>query len=602
VWYNFRMLSYFKRIAALDYRSIATLRIFVGITLFLDLIQRSHSLRSHYTDAGVLPRDMLFSLWQEPLFWSVYNINGATIFTGALFILAGVFAIMMVVGYKTRIATISSFILLLSLHTRNPMVLQGGDVALRVVLFFMIFMPLAKRFSLDVILGNIKSPETKEYVSIFGAVYIAQFLLVWVISGWLKTNPVWTTEFTAVAMALALDTFTTNFGHYLRTMPNFLYYITIVTITVERYAFVMFFAPHHRDYFRLLGLILFTILICGFNLSFRLGLFGTIMFSISLGLLPPLFWDKIITPLHAFLSSKSSRGITIFYDGDCGFCSRISNVTRKLLLLHPDTVVTMSLNNAEAEQLMHTAHSWVVRDRSGINYTGFRAFVTLMQSAFVYRIIAPVFLLGPIMYFGELIYRLISHNRPMTCSVHLEEVKKNNQEKIIQKIGVALIGLLGATIIFWNLLDLDYFSNRKKPIFVGQILTVLRLDQRWGMFGPYPSTEDGFYVIPGNLRDETVVNVYTGQETISYEKPYLTAWTYQDQRWQKYMMNLWLQDYTDYRLGYGQYLCREWNSKNSYDKNLMNFKIIYMLENTDFDTLEESKLQPNTIWEHDCFS
>lgn len=595
------MLSYFKRVFSLDYRSLAALRIFVGLTIFLDLIQRSHSITAHYTDNGVLPRMDLFRLWNESAFWSVYHINGTPLFVAILFIIAGVFALMMMLGYRTRLATAVSFFLLISLHSRNPLVLQGGDVALRVVLFFMMFLPLGSRFSLDNILGNEKSKKESEYFSIYSFAYVIQFLLIWVFTGFLKTGDPWVHSFTAVSMALSLNSFTTNIGNWLRTMPEMLRYITMGTLLIERYVFVLFILPFKRDWGRLLGLILATALLIGFNASFRLGLFGMIMFSISLGLLPGMFWDKIVRPLHLFLSKKSKAGMTIFYDGDCGFCSRMAHTVRVLLLLHPDTVILMSSADAKANTLMHSAHSWVVRDYAGRSHTGFRAFVSLMQSAFLYRIIAPIFLFKPIIYIGDIAYQMVAHNRPMTCTVATLETKPSSSLKLFYKSGKITVGILLIFVISWNVLTTPKYSGKHKPVFLEKTLLALRLDQKWNMFAPFPSTEDGFYVIPGVLRDGTEVNVYTGNSAISYEKPAMPAWTYKDQRWQKYMMNLWLKDFSKYRLPYGQYLCRNWNRENAYDKNLMTFKIIYMLETTEVETLKEKPIEQVSIWEHKCF-
>ena len=156
------MKSYIKRVFSLDYRSIAALRIIIGLTLLFDVIQRSTSLIAHYTDLGLLPRSELFRIDNYNGYWSLHFINGSPLFISILFIIAGVFALMMIVGYKTRIATIVSFIMLISIHNRNPMVLQGGDVALRVILFWMIFMPLSNRFSLD----NILKRERLEFSSL----------------------------------------------------------------------------------------------------------------------------------------------------------------------------------------------------------------------------------------------------------------------------------------------------------------------------------------------------------------------------------------------------------------------------------------------------
>jgi hypothetical protein len=46
---------------AIDVRSLAALRIGLGMVLLLDLANRAHDLGSHYTDFGVLPRSTLLT-------------------------------------------------------------------------------------------------------------------------------------------------------------------------------------------------------------------------------------------------------------------------------------------------------------------------------------------------------------------------------------------------------------------------------------------------------------------------------------------------------------------------------------------------------------
>lgn len=591
------MLSYFKRVISLDYRSLAFMRIAVGLTLLFDIVQRSRSLLAHYTDKGVLPRSELFRLWNESAFFSLYHINGTELFVGILFVITAVFALMMIVGYRTHLATVVSFVLLVSLHNKNPLVLQGGDVALRVILFWMMFLPLGRKMSLDVLHGREKTVSNKEnYISVAGAAYIVQFVLIWLFTGILKDGLPWTTTLTAVAMALSLDTFTTGFGRWLKTLPAFLPYLTVVTVFLEKFIFIFFISPFKTGWVRLIGLILLAGLVFGFNMSFRLGLFGMIMISISIGFLPGIFWDSIILPIQNWLAKKSTSGLTIFYNGDCGFCNRISQSVKLFLFLHPSTSVVIASNDNEAAECMHRAHSWVIRDEHGRNHTGFRAFVALMKSSVVYGYISGIFILKPFLFIGEKSYRMVADNVSQVCvpEAMLYTKKKKNIAKDTILFGVLIM------IVVWNIHTLPKYEGMKLPTFLEKPMLVLRLDQKWNMFAPYPTTEDGFYVIPGILRDGSMVDVYSGSSKISYEKPDNMAWMYQDQRWQKYMMNLWLRNFSDYRLGYGRYLCIRWNEQNIYEKHLVSYDITFVLEETDMNTLQEMPLNPVILWHHEC--
>ena len=138
------------------------------------------------------------------------------------------------------------------------------------------------------------------------------------------------------------------------------------------------------------------------------------------------------------------------------------------------------------------------------------------------------------------------------------------------------------------------------PSSLRPIAMVMRLDQRWDMFSPRPPKEDGWYVIPGKLRDGSVVDIYRNGRPVSYERPGYIALTYDGERWRKYLMNIWNKDYEDYRLYYGQYLCRQWNRSHPYSQHLLTFDIIFMLEPTLLD-LQETSAEPVTIWQHSCF-
>ena len=49
---------------------------------------------------------------------------------------------------------------------------------------------------------------------------------------------------------------------------------------------------------------------------------------------------------------------------------------------------------------------------------------------------------------------------------------------------------------------------------------MLRLDQFWNMFAPYPLKYDGWHVMRGKLRDGTVVDLLSGDEREpGWEKP-----------------------------------------------------------------------------------
>ena len=151
-----RLLGVLKRLSAalaarvsVDLRALAAFRIGLGTLLLADLARRSRWLTAFYTDDGVLPRRAFLADYET--IRSVYLLAGEPWAVGLLFGVSGVAALALAVGYRTRLAAVVSWALLLSLQTRNPMVLNAGDSLLLMLLFWSVFLPIGARWSIDAV-------------------------------------------------------------------------------------------------------------------------------------------------------------------------------------------------------------------------------------------------------------------------------------------------------------------------------------------------------------------------------------------------------------------------------------------------------------------
>ena len=486
---------------SLDYRSLAVLRIGVGITIILDLVQRASDLRAFYSDTGVLPRSELIRIGSSPWDISIHMMSGLVSFEGILFLLAAIFAIMLIAGYRTRLAITLSWFFLISLQLRNPMVLQGGDIVLRVTMFWMMFLPLGQTWSLDRFLNRISPTINKLVTSPATIAYIIQICLIYLMSGILKTGIPWH-DGTAVYYALNVDQLITPFAAWIREFPGLMTLLTHGVWYLETFSIILFFSPWKTAFFRMAGIVAFALLQVGFNSGMRLGLFGIISVVATFGLVPSAFWDDWLPRITS--SSLRNLGHTI----RAWFEKK------------------MELFEKEKPRITHTPRS--------------------------------VRIMGNMCIIGMLLY-----------------------------------------VIAWNIDTTDTHTKILSPEseWIGYITY---MDQTFNMFAPRPLTEDGWYIVPGVLRDGTKLDVLTEQGVL-YQKPKWVAYTYKNQRWQKYMMNLWSRDNSEYRLGYGQYLCRDWNGTHPYEKELLDFDIIFMLEKTPPPGKTQKPVEPVTIWNHHCF-
>ena len=133
----------------IDTWTLAFFRICLGTLLLADLLFRARNLVVFYTDRGVLSIEALAELYPGYQFLSVHALSGAIWFQILLFLLAAIAAIAVLVGYRTRLATALSLVMLVSLQARNPMVLNAGDPLLRRLLFWSVFLPLGASWSVD---------------------------------------------------------------------------------------------------------------------------------------------------------------------------------------------------------------------------------------------------------------------------------------------------------------------------------------------------------------------------------------------------------------------------------------------------------------------
>jgi hypothetical protein len=139
-----------EELFGIDVRSLALFRIVIALILMIDLILRSTDLTAHYTDFGVLPRSYFFEMFPSLRFQiNLHALGGSVFFESLLFVVAFVFAFLLLIGYRSQLSAFLSWILLISLQDRNILVLSGADILLRIILFWSLFLPLGAAFSVD---------------------------------------------------------------------------------------------------------------------------------------------------------------------------------------------------------------------------------------------------------------------------------------------------------------------------------------------------------------------------------------------------------------------------------------------------------------------
>src|SRR4051794_33546249 len=227
-WRQWLELNY-----GLDIRSLALFRICMALVILGDLLSRSVDMKMFYTDFGVLPRYVLIQQFMDPWIFSFHLLSGQEAIMVFMFLLAAVFALFMLVGWRTRLFVFLSWLMLISLQGRNHMVLQGGDVLFRVVMFWGMFLPLGLSHSVDQGLDTGTIPRPRTIFSAGSVALMVQIALLYWFAVMMKHGQDWR-DGTAVYYALSLEQMSTPLGRLMLHAPFWaLRFLSYMTLAVE---------------------------------------------------------------------------------------------------------------------------------------------------------------------------------------------------------------------------------------------------------------------------------------------------------------------------------------------------------------------------------
>jgi len=206
-------IAYLRDCVRIDTRSLALFRIMLGVLIIGDLLSRSRNFWFYYTDDGVVPQELAESFTPDGAFSFFYYTSDPTVIAG-LFILHGLVALQLIVGYKTRFATILSFLFVISLDHHNPLVLSYADTLFRLLFFWAIFLPLGERWSIDAVHRS-RSPR-QGFVGLASVFALSQMVVMYTINGFNKMgSDLWQSGEAAV-LVMGLDEMTFLLGDFMR--------------------------------------------------------------------------------------------------------------------------------------------------------------------------------------------------------------------------------------------------------------------------------------------------------------------------------------------------------------------------------------------------
>jgi hypothetical protein len=306
------LCSVVRHVVALDKRSLALFRILLGCIIIGDLLDRLYDLEAHYTDDGLLPRQIALHHLYHIGWWSIHMAIGSFGGQLALFIVHATLAVLLIVGYRTQMMSICLWIMCCSLQARNIIVLHGGDTLLRLALFYCMFLPLGDCFAVDRLKhwSLVASKSTRQQqqqqqqqkqqqyltVSLCSLCWMLQLAIMYWFNYINKDHASWTETGLAGYYALRLEYFRTWFGSLMLAItPMWLIALgTRAVLLLEGFGWLLFFVPWKTQHFRAFGMVLFILMHIAFGSCLALGMFSFITVSSLLSLTPSIIWDRIL--------------------------------------------------------------------------------------------------------------------------------------------------------------------------------------------------------------------------------------------------------------------------------------------------------------------
>lgn len=560
-----------------DPRALGLFRIFFGILCMYDVIRRYGWIETFYSNTGTLSNH--FNLY-SPLFRD--NISLLSGFSTPMevkvfFWISLICLFFFTIGFKTKIFQILSWLCILSIHSRNTLLANGGDVVMNIWWIWTIWLPLGARLSVDSLRKSLATgPDSnpgllqKSIGSDASPIRsLAIFMVLWQLSIIYFFNTVhkgghtWSNG-TSIAYCLEQDRIVTWLGLWAReSWPLWISQVlTWGTLVIEGVAPLLLLTPFAVVWARRAAILSLIGLHGGIWALTNVGLFSPVMMVSYLLLL-----TRADIELGARILKKfSGPQIQVWYDDTCGVCFRLARIGARLDRF--ERIEWFGSEAAEArpshlteEQFESVRANFILSEVSGHPkvYLGHEAIAHIIRALPLGWCVSWIFFVPGISWILARLYTTFAKRRRVfsqwlgygVCGLNVPQVSQEraSQSQIGYRVknAAATLGILfffAATTsqmlhenkfmrvqVFKNL-DIKY----RQPAFLKAVVSYARIFQGWSMFAPNAPMTDGWLVIDVERPDGSHIDPQTGrQPDFSSADARKMEW---DQFWGSYSMRI----------------------------------------------------------------
>ena len=558
-------------------RGLSLFRIIFGLLLLKDAIYHFPLSRIFYSDEGVLPLDVLATVARTNRF-SLMDAMPAPWMASAFFVLWIAVLLNFIVGNRTTLMTILNFIIILSVHERNTFVLNGADTIMRVLSFWMMFLPLNHHYAVDAVRKrrhdylysrNITdlqaAPRQTGWAFVLRIVQI-QIALVYIFASLTKIpTGVWLRG-EALYYALQIEPILLPTGYWLYELapPGILRALTWGAYLTEASWVFLVFLPVFQPTLRRIGLVLGVLFHTGIALTMAIPNFSMVMVASYL-----LFLDgDLLERLDTRLRGNRSPGKINLHS--------LSTVRWLAAALSRWDMVRVSVDPSRPET-------------SAEEITGYLPFSRIWGGI--------ALLIFPLLTRVPLDARKLPPplNTPMVSA---------DPSRFLRGIRRSAVGAIVTTamflVVWWNMSILDMGENiTLVPPMEGaahEVYQTSGLWQSWKLFAPYPSRVYGWIAVPGVFEDGTIYDLRT-------ENPvgeHYARWVFgPNNRWRKYEDRSRQDRHEGLLKAWGSYYCQTYRERPP-GEQLATLEIHYVWRRTPDPGEQVPEYETRVLWKHWC--
>lgn len=519
-----------RPLAAIDLRSLALFRVVLGIAVLLNVVLLWPDAAIFLADEGGLYTRAMALDDQAPWRWSLLFAGGTPAFLHAALLLNGLAGLALLLGWRTRLATVVCWLFALSFKHRAMLYLSLADTQLPILLFWAMFLPLGARFSVDAALDR-RPPVERDVVSVASLAVLLNVMYLYFVGALEKTGASWQVEHSAVFLAISSVETSSPLAPLLVQFPTLCAALTQFVYAVELAAPLLLFLPFATQWVRLFGVPFLMSLHLAFVLFLSIGIFPWVSLAGLCLFLPALLWDRVLRPWN---DRPARRGIVMYYDRDCGFCEKTCRLFRAFGM-HPETRIVPAQDEAEIGALLERENSWVVRGHDG------RLRLRWDAVAYVWRrspLLAPLGWLSALpglSALGNVLYRAIGAGRGRLARLTALLLPWRELPPPRPGLAVSLLLALLIPLSAWSCLQHPLRGTLPRmPAPLAAPLDVLALSQRWNMYAPNAPRRSRWIVAEGQTYDgRTVDALRRREETPAHDRPASGYDLHRSFRWRK---------------------------------------------------------------------